>query len=42
MPIVIVALGRVIKWLVKGLEDMLISRGVETIQIPALLRLDTY
>ena len=37
-PIVIGALGTVTKGLLKGLEDLEVSRWVETIQTTALLR----
>ena len=38
VPIVIGALGTVIKGLLKGLEDLEVSERVETIQTTALLR----
>ena len=38
IPVVIGALGRVTKWLVRGLEDLKIRGWVETIQTTALLR----
>ena len=38
VPIVIVALGTIIKGLIKGLEDLEVGGQVETIQTTALLR----
>ena len=38
VPIVIGALGTIIKWLSKGLEDLEVGGQVETIQTTALLR----
>ena len=38
IPIVIGAFGTVTKGLLKGLEDLEVSRRVETIQITTLLR----
>ena len=38
IPIVIGALGTITKGLIKGLEDLEITRRVETIQTTALLR----
>ena len=38
VPIVISALGTVTKGLLKGLEDLEVSRRVETIQTTALVR----
>ena len=41
VPIVIGALGTIIKELLKGLEDFEVGRRVETIQTTALLRTAT-
>ena len=38
VPIVIGALGTIAKWLLKVLEDLEVSRHVETIETTALLR----
>ena len=38
VQIVIGALGTITKWLLKGLEDLEVGGGVETIQTTALLR----